>query len=104
EADPVVTALRASSTNADALRHFNSAVAPTMDQRPLLARIDAPTLVIAGDADPFYPAAAELAAALPDATLVTIPGADHFPFLEPDHRGPWARAVLDFLRAGAAPP
>jgi hypothetical protein len=28
---------------------------------------------------------------------VTIAGADHFAFVEPDVRGPWSRAVLDFL-------
>jgi hypothetical protein len=28
---------------------------------------------------------------------VTIPGADHFAFLEPDSRARWSQAVLDFL-------
>ncbi len=28
-----------------------------------------------------------------------LPGADHFPFLEPEHSGAWSQAVLDFLAA-----
>jgi pimeloyl-ACP methyl ester carboxylesterase len=105
QTDPVVAAMRASGPNADALRHFNARVAPAMDQRALLPRIGAPTLVISGGEDAFGEAADELAGALPDATLVRIPGADHFAFLEPEHRGLWARAVLDFLAAqeGSAP-
>jgi pimeloyl-ACP methyl ester carboxylesterase len=90
--------LARSGTNADALRHFNERIAATMDLRPLLERITAPTLVITGEDDPFGgPTSEEIAAALPEATLVTIKGADHFPFLEPEHRSTWARAILDFL-------
>jgi pimeloyl-ACP methyl ester carboxylesterase len=33
--------------------------------------------------------------------VATIPGADHFVFLEPESRSPWSRAVLDFLAGGA---
>jgi len=63
-----------------------------MDLRPLLARIDAPTLVIAGERDPVGgPMTQEIARALPNATHVTVPGADHFPFLEPAHRAAWSR-------------
>jgi pimeloyl-ACP methyl ester carboxylesterase len=43
---PVADAFRAAGLNADALKHFNKRVAPTMDLRPLPARIQAPTLVI----------------------------------------------------------
>jgi pimeloyl-ACP methyl ester carboxylesterase len=60
--------------------------------------VTAPTLVIAGDQDAFASSAQEIAAGLPDATLVVIPGADHFPFLEPGSRPAWSQAVLDFLR------
>jgi len=68
------------------------------DLRPLLARIEAPTLVIAGERDPFGgPMTQEIAQALPNATQVTVPEADHFPFLEPDRRAAWSRAVLEFL-------
>jgi pimeloyl-ACP methyl ester carboxylesterase len=39
----------------------------------------------------------ETADALPNPTAVTIAGADHFVFLEPDYRPRWSRAILDFL-------
>jgi proline iminopeptidase len=94
---PVADALRGAGINSDALKHFNERIAPTMDLRPLLERIRAPTLVITGEHDAFGAASEEIAAALPDPTLVTIPGADHFAFLEPDRRADWSRAVLDFL-------
>lgn len=88
---------RAAGVNADAMRHFNDTIAARMDLRPLLARIDAPTLVVAGELDAFGgPPANELALTLPNATLVTVPG-DHFTFLDPETRGPWSRAVLEFL-------
>jgi pimeloyl-ACP methyl ester carboxylesterase len=94
--DALVTLARA-GTNADALRHFNDHVAGAMDLRASLAAVGAPTLVITGEVDPMgTPAAQELAEALPDATLVVVPG-DHFPFLEPEHRPRWSRAVLEFL-------
>lgn len=41
------------------------------------ARIDVPVLVVIGERDFVWPAD-ELVAALPDATLVTLPGVDHF--------------------------
>jgi len=98
DVEPIATAFRSSGINADALRHFNEHVAATMDLRPLLARIAAPTLVITGEIDPFGgPTSDEIAAALPQPTVVTIPGADHFPFLEDEHRAAWSRAILDFL-------
>ncbi len=62
------------------------------------ADVTANTLVIAGELDPFGgPVSEEMAAALPDPPVVTIPGPDHFVFLEPEHRPDWSRAVLDFL-------
>ena len=95
---PVVDALRAAGINADALKHFNERIAGGMDLRPLLERIEAPTLVLAGDQDPFGgPTAEEIAGLLPDPTTATVPGADHFAFLEPDVRAAWSRPVLDFL-------
>jgi proline iminopeptidase len=93
-------ALVPAGTNADALRHFNDHVAGDMDLRAGLAGVDAPTLVITGDIDAMAaPAADELLEALPNGTLATIEGADHFPFLEAKHRPQWSRAVLDFLAA-----
>src|SRR5262245_28305635 len=52
-------AMSRAGTNADALRHFNERVSGQMDLRPLLARVDAPTLVIGGELDPFGPSAQE---------------------------------------------
>ena len=95
--EPMARALQAAGTNADALHHFNEQIAPTMDLRPLLARIDARTLVIGGDQEPFASSAAEIADALPNAIVHVVAGADHFPFLEPEHRGAWSEAVLQFL-------
>jgi len=95
----VAAALERAGTNADALRYFNDYVAGSMDHRPALARVGAPTLVITGELDPFAPGAKEMVAALPNASLVMIPNVDHFPFLEPGHRAEWSQAVLDFLGA-----
>lgn len=95
---PLADAFRAAGINADALKHFNERIAGAMDLRPELRRIDAPTLVIAGERDPFGgPTTDEIAEALPNPTVVTVAGADHFAFLEPGRRAPWSRAVLDFL-------
>jgi pimeloyl-ACP methyl ester carboxylesterase len=95
---PVAGAFRAAGINADAMKHFNERIAGAMDLRPLLERVASPALVIAGEHDPFGgPTTDEIAGALQDPTVVTIPGADHFPFLEADSRAPWSRAVLDFL-------
>jgi proline iminopeptidase len=95
---PVADAFRAAGINADAMKHFNERIAGEMDLRPLLARISAPALVIAGERDAFGgPTAVEIAEALPDPTVVTIPGADHFAFLEDEHRADWSRAILAFL-------
>jgi pimeloyl-ACP methyl ester carboxylesterase len=94
---PVLDALTRAGDNADALRHFNEEIAATMDHRQLLGHVSAPTLVISGDQDAFVSAAQEIADALPDPTLVILPGTDHFPFLEPGNESAWSRAVLDFL-------
>jgi pimeloyl-ACP methyl ester carboxylesterase len=97
----VVGAPAPEQRNPDAVRHYNEQVVPTMDLRPLLRRIAAPTLVILGEHDVYMPAAGEMVDALPDPTLVVIPGSDHFSFLEPANRAPWSEAVLEFL-AGRA--
>jgi proline-specific peptidase len=93
-------ALDAAGANADALRYFNEHVAARMDQRPALVRIGAPTLVITGALDAFGEVAArEIADALPNALLVVLAGADHFPFLEPENRATWSQSVAQFLAA-----
>jgi pimeloyl-ACP methyl ester carboxylesterase len=94
---PIGEGLRRAGNNADALRHFNERVAGSMDQRALLERIDAPTLVLAAELDPFAAAAPETVDRLPRPTLVVLSGADHFAFLEQENRAAWCRAVLEFL-------
>jgi proline iminopeptidase len=87
--------------NADALRRFNSDVWPSFDLRPRLARIGAPTLVLAGDRDFVAPPAAAraISESIADAELVVVPGAGHFIFVEaPDA---FRAAVLSFLGVGA---
>jgi len=51
----------------------------TDELEPLLDQIDAPTLVIWGEADPWLPASvgAELAERIPGARLALLPGAGH---------------------------
>jgi len=95
--EPIADAFRRSGFNSDALKHFNENLAAGMDLRPLLRGIDAPALVLACERDAFLPAAAEIVAELPNATVATIPGADHFAYVEPEHRRAWSQAVLDFL-------
>ena len=94
---PIAEAFRRSGFNSRAIKHFNGRIAGGMDLRPRLARIESPTLVIACEHDAFNAATDEIAAALPNGTVATIPGADHFAYLEPGGRAPWSRAALDFL-------
>jgi pimeloyl-ACP methyl ester carboxylesterase len=99
---PIADAFIRSGFNSDALKHFNERLAPTMDLRPLLPRIEAPTLVLTCERDAFAPGGEEIAAELPNATVATIPGADHFAYVEPEHRKAWSQAVLDFLAPASA--
>jgi pimeloyl-ACP methyl ester carboxylesterase len=67
-----------------------------------LQGINARTLVLTGDADQLIPASHSdaLAAQIPQATLVKIPGGSHaFNFEAPDV---FNKAVLDFLSAAPA--
>jgi len=75
------------------------AMLQAIDLRDDLPHIDARTLVVAGTRDALTPAAASawIAATIPDARLVTIPGAAHAPFLS--HRAEFDAAVLPFLGA-----
>jgi pimeloyl-ACP methyl ester carboxylesterase len=93
--------MKAGGLNSDALRHFNGRIAPGMDLRPGLARVKAPVLVITGEIEPFFDrsTAEDIAAALPDATVVVVPDAGHFIFGESETRQAWAEAILDFLDA-----
>ena len=94
---PIAEAFTRSGLNADAMKHFNGQIAGSMDLRPMLRRIEAPTLVLACEDDAFDESTQEMASELPNATVATIPGADHFAYVEPEARAAWSRAVLDFL-------
>jgi pimeloyl-ACP methyl ester carboxylesterase len=87
--------------NLDALSMFNATVAPTLDLRPLLGRITAPTLVVTGDGD--YMAgvgsAEEIASGIAGSRLEIIPGAGHFPWVEEPER---VRAAIAAFLEGAA--
>jgi proline iminopeptidase len=80
--------------NVDALRLFNAGVP---DLRDDLARITAPTLVVAGEDDFICgPASArEIAGGIPGAELVLVPNAGHFTYFEQPER--FAAAVGDFV-------
>jgi pimeloyl-ACP methyl ester carboxylesterase len=81
---------------APALRYFNERIAPSFDLRPLLGQIDAPTLVITGDLDPWGAGATrDLESGLPDARLVVLPGVGHMPWIEDAEN--FRREVLAFL-------
>jgi pimeloyl-[acyl-carrier protein] methyl ester esterase len=92
---------RHSAPTVPALRAGLRLLAET-DLRPQLGEINAPALVVHGGRDRLTPpgAGAYLAAHLPDARLVTIPGAGHAPFLS--HPEPTWQALADFLAAPAA--
>lgn len=76
--------IRGAPICADALRLFSRDIAPTLDMRPSLARITAPTLVLTGALDFVAgPAQArELIDALPHGASAVLPDVGHFPFVE----------------------
>jgi pimeloyl-[acyl-carrier protein] methyl ester esterase len=69
----------------------------SIDLRQRVPMLAQPTRIVAGERDVLTPAAASawLAAALPQATARTIPGAGHAPFLS--HPDAFAAALDDFL-------
>ncbi|TMJ98411.1 MAG: alpha/beta fold hydrolase [Actinobacteria bacterium] len=78
------------------------AIRDRVDSRPTLSTIDVPVLVVVGEEDDVTPPseAEALAAVLPDARLLRIPGAGHLPSLEqPDE---FNRELLAFLGETAA--
>jgi pimeloyl-ACP methyl ester carboxylesterase len=98
EEEAFLERLRSSATpfNAASLRFFNERVAPTFDLRPQLARITAPTLVVAGELDAGGEiAAAEFAAHLAACRVVVLEDVGHIQW----HEAPDAfrEAVLSFL-------
>jgi len=65
-----------------------------------LAAVSAPTLVVAGADDPVRARAEEVAAGIPGARLVLVPGAGHAPHLERPDR--FHAILFDFLTEAAA--
>jgi pimeloyl-ACP methyl ester carboxylesterase len=83
-----------------------AAVVADLDTQPLLSpqdlrRIDAPTLVVAGDRDPFVPVeqARALARQVRDGRLLILPGIDHEALT--DRSGVLTAALADFYRSTA---
>ncbi|MFO0605072.1 MAG: alpha/beta hydrolase [Polyangiales bacterium] len=70
---------------------------------PLLATVAAPTLLVSGDRDPFYPVelAVELYRAIPRASLWVVPGEGHAPVFGAA-REAFAATAEAFLRGHAA--
>ena len=84
----------------DATRQWEAELWEHFDQRPKLARISAPTLVVTGAEDFIAGPAAQEFDALPNARRVVIDGCGHMIFVEaPDQ---FREAVLSFLGVGAA--
>lgn len=84
--------------NADALNRWNTEEFASFDLRPELARVEAPTLVLAGARDFICgpQPAREIAAAIPAAELVVIEDAGHFVHVEQPEA--LREEVLRFLR------
>ncbi len=95
-------ALRASWTvaiGASAYATYHCVTTWKTDFRPDVAKVTVPTLVIQGDADkilPFDATGKKLAAAIPNAKLVTVSGAPHG--LLWTHAEEVNKALLEFLR------
>jgi pimeloyl-ACP methyl ester carboxylesterase len=84
--------------HAEPLHHFNTVEFPTLDLRAELRRIEAPTLVVAGENDFIAgPTCADaIVRELRDTRLVTIPESGHFVYVEqPDA---FCAALTEFLR------
>lgn len=80
-----------------ALWQFTAAAGRTEETIARIAEVSTPTLVITGEADRLVPPeeSARLAAALPDASLVTIPACGHVPHEECPE--PFKEAVAEWL-------
>jgi proline iminopeptidase len=79
------------------LRQFNAGEAETMDLRPELGRITAPTLVLVGRYDFITnpQMAADIARHIPNAHLLVFEQSGHMPYVEePDA---WRAAIRNFV-------
>ena len=76
--------LMAEDVGVDGFRRQQLATMRRPDSRPLLGQIRAPTLVLVGEQDELTPPAraAEIAAAIPGARLLTVPQCGHLSTLE----------------------
>ena len=78
------------------LQYFNTYVAPTLDLRPRLPEIEARTLVINGELDPWAATALpELESGLRDVEVVVMPEIGHMPWVE--EADGFRTALLEFL-------
>lgn len=79
-----VVRLMAEEAGPDAFIRQQHALIARPDSRPSLAAISCPTLVLVGDSDALTPPelSEEIAAGIPGARLVTIPGSGHLSTLE----------------------
>jgi pimeloyl-ACP methyl ester carboxylesterase len=84
-----------------AMKAWEGGLYQAIDLAPLLRDVRCPTLVIAGELDLICgPAqAGGIAAAIPGARLVTIPGCGHFPALEA--AAAYRAAMVEWLAGGA---
>jgi pimeloyl-ACP methyl ester carboxylesterase len=87
----------AEETGAEAFVRQQKAIMGRPDSRPGLGAIRCPTLVLVGEQDVLTPPdrAAEIASALPDAELVTVPECGHLSTLEQPEAV--TRALLELL-------
>jgi pimeloyl-ACP methyl ester carboxylesterase len=96
-----VASLDGDSLCVDATRLWEKEIFERFDMRPLLPSLTMPTLVITGERD-FITGpgcAGELAAGIPDAEHVVLPGVGHMIFVEAPEQ--FREAVLSFLGVGA---
>jgi pimeloyl-ACP methyl ester carboxylesterase len=94
----------AGETGPEAFVRQQLAIMSRPDSRPYLGAITCPALVLVGDSDALTPPelSAELAAGIPGARLVTVPGCGHLSALE--QPALVTEALEGWLRASAARP
>jgi pimeloyl-ACP methyl ester carboxylesterase len=92
----------AQEVGADAFARQQKATMNRADSRPRLEAIRVPTLVLVGDGDQLTPPerAGEMAQAIPDARLVTVPGSGHLSTLERPREV--TQALIEWLRDSPA--
>jgi pimeloyl-ACP methyl ester carboxylesterase len=90
----------AQDVGAEAFVRQQTAIMGRPDSRPLLSAIRCPTLVLVGDGDQLTPPdrAAEMAAGIAGARLVTVPECGHCSTLEQPEQV--TRTLVEFLRDG----